>query len=51
MKKKDGNGMFRFAIEKLLMWKEKRDPKAVNHYGCQTGGKNMADEGIWKKVL
>ena len=40
-KKKDGNGMFRFAIEKLLMWK-KRGPKVVNHYGCQTEGKTEA---------
>lgn len=38
-KKKDGNGMFRFAIEKLLMWKEKEARKPLIIMGARQVGK------------
>ena len=38
-KTKDGNGMFRFAIEKLLMWKEKENRKPLIIMGARQMGK------------
>lgn len=38
-KKKDGNGMFRFAMEKLLMWKEKEARKPLIIMGARQVGK------------
>lgn len=38
-KKKDGNEMFRFAIEKLLMWKEKEPRKPLIIMGARQVGK------------
>ena len=38
-KTKDGNGMFRFALEKLLMWKEKENRKPLIIMGARQMGK------------
>ena len=48
-KKKDGNGMFRFAIEKLLMWKEKETRKPFIIMGARQVGKTWLMKEFVKK--
>ena len=48
-KKKDGNGMFRFAIEKLLMWKEKEVRKPLIIMGARQVGKTWLMKEFGKK--
>ena len=48
-KKKDGNGMFRFAIEKLLMWKEKEARKPLIIMGARQVGKTWLMKEFGKK--
>lgn len=40
-----------FCHAGACMLEGKRESEANDHKGCQTGGKNMVDEGVWEIIF